>query len=653
MSWPGFLAPMNALLFLLLIPLIIFYFLKLKRPRVEIPSLALWRQVINDQRVNSPFQKFKRNLLLLLQLLVLVCLILAAMQPFMPSGAGEAVNIPVIIDKSASMAAREQPGGPTRLDVVKQEVQRLIDNLLPEQRLSIITVGATPQRLTEFTNNQRVLRAALDRIEVEEVPSRLEDALRMTQALSRTNSFQSVILYTDGNVPARINFELPFDVNYQLMPAGGANIGVTAVNARRTGASRWDVFVRVGGISGKQTAADVQLLQDGQVLDSQNVVLEARTDQRLDVNVDEPQTESIIDEMQSGDGPTARLIFSVDADAATALEVRLIPDGFDALEADNVAYLDLPVSRPLTVYCPLGLSSYRHALRARADVVVYPDDEGNGNAASYDLLITDVVSESELDAAVKLLVGLVPREVQPYVAIDSGVAEVVDWDRNCQLLQHVLLSDVQIVDEPKYATGASDGDLEEQGFEVLAFGRTGPLILQRRLGQKLEYNLLFHSDHSTLVYRVGFPIMVANAVEAAMMQAQLSEIRGAPTGTLPPTNLAAGTQFRVSGPGGVDETVQTSETGVLAGVAAPAVGRYVVYDGGRAVANLGVSLLSAGETSLRVVDRLDFSEVSVAAADTPLKSDKPLWTWFAVIAFGALLVEWWYFQRRPGGALAR
>ncbi|HEY4260851.1 MAG TPA: BatA domain-containing protein, partial [Schlesneria sp.] len=63
MNFPGFSALIHAWWFLLLIPLIIFYFLKLRRPRMEIPSLALWRQVVNDQRVNSPFQKFKRNLL--------------------------------------------------------------------------------------------------------------------------------------------------------------------------------------------------------------------------------------------------------------------------------------------------------------------------------------------------------------------------------------------------------------------------------------------------------------------------------------------------------------------------------------------------------------------------------------------------------------
>ena len=61
MSFFGFYALSGAWLFALLAPLVAFYFLKLKRPKLEIPSLVLWRQALTDQRVNSPFQRFKRN----------------------------------------------------------------------------------------------------------------------------------------------------------------------------------------------------------------------------------------------------------------------------------------------------------------------------------------------------------------------------------------------------------------------------------------------------------------------------------------------------------------------------------------------------------------------------------------------------------------
>src|SRR5215210_4200252 len=96
--FPTFTALSSAWLLLLLVPLVAFYFLKLKRPRQVIPSLVLWRQVLDDQRVNSPFQRFKRNLLLLLQLLLLALLILAAMQPLLRRAAGGSQRLPVLID---------------------------------------------------------------------------------------------------------------------------------------------------------------------------------------------------------------------------------------------------------------------------------------------------------------------------------------------------------------------------------------------------------------------------------------------------------------------------------------------------------------------------------------------------------------------------
>src|SRR5579864_7014560 len=239
MSWLPFVAVHWAHLFWLLVPLVIFYFLKLKRPRLEVPSLALWRSVLNDQRVNSPFQRFKRNLLLLLQVLLLVCLVLAAMQPFIPTGADHSDHLPVLIDTSASMAAVDETGL-SRLDRGRQEVRKLIDDLLPNQKLCLVAVSSTARRLTEFTNNQRVLRDALDQLEVSQVGSRLEDALRMAQAMARTVNIKTVVLYTDGNVPPEIDFELPFQLNFQKLPPAGRNIGITALNARR-GEERWDV----------------------------------------------------------------------------------------------------------------------------------------------------------------------------------------------------------------------------------------------------------------------------------------------------------------------------------------------------------------------------------------------------------------------------
>ena len=62
---------------------------------------------------------------------------------------------------SASMAAVDS-AGKSRLDIAKAEVGKLIDSMLPDQRLCLISVAGTARQLTDFTDNRRVLRDALE-----------------------------------------------------------------------------------------------------------------------------------------------------------------------------------------------------------------------------------------------------------------------------------------------------------------------------------------------------------------------------------------------------------------------------------------------------------------------------------------------------------
>ncbi len=630
MNWPGFYSLGNAWLFVLLIPLIIVYFLKLKRPRKEIPSLTLWRQVINDQRVNSPFQKFKRNMLLLLQMLLLLCLILAALQPFLPAGVEQANYTPILIDNSASMGAVDQSNGQNRLDIVKQDVLELIDNLPPDHRMSLITVSSSARRLTDFTDNKRVLRDALAGIEVDEVASQLDDGLRMAQALVRTVRFDSLLFFTDGNVPADVEFDLPFELNYQRLEGQGANIGVTSLNARRSSDSRWDIFVRIEGTPYAQTAAELELLQDGEIVGTESVLLERAADDEQTI-------------------PSQRLAFSVDSVGPSSLELRVKPDGFDALASDNVAHIDLPESRHLSVYAPLNLAAFRHALGARPDVDVYPTDESGQPAARYDLLITDTTGEANPEANVTIYVGVIPDDLSELIDVETGSGEVVDWQRNSPLLQHVELTDVQMADEPKTKDEIRDGDFEEQGYEILAFGRTGPLILKKRQGKSLAYYFLFHPDRSTLPYRVGFPILVANMVQAALDHADLAEVRANRTGIIAGQTLRPESHYVVETPDDQRIEIESNEEGLVPGISANRVGRYQYRESGDLVAEIGASLLAPAETSLRSIREIQFREVSVTSSDAAIETDQPLWPYFALAAFAFLLVEWWYFQKRPGG----
>jgi Ca-activated chloride channel homolog len=634
MSWlPGFsAAATGAWLFLALIPLIIFYFLKLKRPRLEVASLALWQQVISDQRVNSPFQKFKRNMLLLLQVIMLSLVALAAMQPFLRGNTEDSQYLPILIDTSASMAAVDDKGV-TRLDLAKEQVREIIEGMLPGQQITLVAVGSTARRLTEFTDNKPLLLNKLNEITATDVPSRFEDGLQLAQALTRTFKIDKVRLYSDGNLPTRtmptggqmaaVDFDLSYELEFFKLPPAGRNLGITALNARRASVDQWDVFVRVDAGSAASSSGQLEVLVNGAPLQ-------------------EPEPVSL------EPGTSQRLVFQVDATQPSRIEARLTADGHDALASDNRAYLDLPTGRELLIYCASGLATYRHALSNMPGILMDPDAAGKSTMTAYDLVISDTADDFAKEATTYLLVGAAPPDVQPLITRETGFAEVVDWKREAPLLQHVQLRDVAISDVPKRVPGIEDGDFEELGYEVLAYGTDSPLILRKRDGPKLYYALLFNTEMSTLPYRVGFPILIQNVVNESLQQASLSELKAVATGVLPPIDVEPKTNYRVTGPGAA-LNLASDENGLLDGVPAPTVGEYEVKSGGELIKQIGVSLINSTETSLAGVDEIQFREVKVGAENERVQTDKPLWGTLALVAFIVLLLEWWYFQKRPAG----
>jgi hypothetical protein len=138
-----------------------------------------------------------------------------------------------------------------------------------------------------------------------------------------------------------------------------------------------------------------------------------------------------------------------------------------------------------------------------------------------------------------------------------------------------------------------------------------------------------------------------NLVDVAMQRSGIAEARSVRTGVLAAMELAPDTVCEISGPAGRREE-KTGARGVLAGVAAPKVGRYRIACG-RSVRSVGAGLLSSAETSLMAVEAIRFREVAFDASSDPLRADKPFWYALALCAFGVLLCEWWFFQRRPGG----
>ena len=618
-------------------PIILFYFLKLRRPKAEVPSLALWRRVVNDKRVNSPFQRFRRNLLLLLQLLLLAALTFAAMQPFLNAGAGQAEYRVLLIDTSASMAATDARGV-SRLDLALEKAGEIVDGLGPGQQLALIAFDRNARTLQEFTDNPNLLEPALARLETKDVESDLGDALRLAGALARTAPIAEAILLTDGNLPPAEDVDLAFPVNYQRLPQAGPNVGVVALNARRSGTGAtedagWDLFVKLAASTA--TGAVVELYgEDGP-------------------GAGRPIATESVGFARADDSP--RLVFEVPADGPRAVTVRVVAEGGDSLSADDAAGVVLPPPRPLTAYCPTSQGLFRRALTLDPGAVqLFPKPNDSG-PPRFDLAFLDEPDAEENpapDATVRVFVGVIPADLAGLIETKVGYAEVVDWRQTAPALEHVQLQEVQITEEPAYlplpdGELAAAGDLEQLGYETLIDARTGPLMLRRREGARVDYHLLFDPATSTLPYRVAFPILVQNLIREATRAAALSEVRAVQTGSLPAVDVGEpGGEATVAGPDGT-RTLRADGGGMLTAVPADAAGLYTVTADGEERATFAAALLSPLETSLIGVEELEFNEVKVAAAGEAVASDRPLWHWLAAGAFVLLLAEWWAFHRRP------
>ena len=629
MNWPGFSFPVGAWFFTALIPLVILYFLKLKRPRLEIPSLALWQSVVNDQRVNSPFQKFRRNLLLLLQLILLSLVILALMQPFINAGNDDAEFLPVLIDCSASMSSKIDGSDQTRLEAAKEMAAEMIENLGGRGKIALFAFSSGGRRMTEFTDNTDLLLRGLEKIQPTHRASKLDEVLRMADAYGRSALVERVVIITDGNLNDRVEFELPFELDIRRVDGGGNNLGITEMNARRSGPNSWDVFVRVSGSAVDPIPADLVLRKDDQVVGRESIIASKEESERV--------------------------VFTIDTADSALLEAQLEPSEFDSLDIDNSVWLSLPEPRPLRVWTAESLYSWQHALNVTAELDL--DATAEPQAPEYDLIISDKPDLQGTHAPIVVYTGFIPEDLEDIVGlsdvdVDTTPVEIVDWLQTAPLLRHVRLRDVQIAEKTKFADDVTAQDLEDRGYEVLIHGAEGPLMLQKRRGLETEYFFLFHTDRSTLPYRLAFPILVTNVIEAALQQASLSEVAAAPTGVLPPIAVEADRSYEIRNTEGVSTTMKSSATGVLNGTPGETVSRYDVIDGDEVVASVGTGLLSSLETSLDSVAELQFAELKVDAEATKLvESDRDLWWPLAMLAFVFLLLEWWYFQRAKGGVV--
>ncbi|WP_397537352.1 BatA and WFA domain-containing protein [Rummeliibacillus pycnus] len=148
-----------------IIPLLvlIYYFFRKKYVIQDVSSTLFWREVMKETKVSPYLQHLQRNALFYLQMLTLLLMVFALLQPYIKSKTIAGEQIIWVVDTSATMLAKE--GNQTVFEKHRQEMLAL-SNQLDGKSVTIITIGAEPKIILRDEHNTAAIQKAIKELQV-------------------------------------------------------------------------------------------------------------------------------------------------------------------------------------------------------------------------------------------------------------------------------------------------------------------------------------------------------------------------------------------------------------------------------------------------------------------------------------------------------
>jgi hypothetical protein len=646
MNWPNFLAPWWGLLGLLAIPIVALYILRQKRPDQPISSTLLWNKVLADMRASTPFQKLRRNLLLLLQLLILAALVLTLMRPVVRAEAGHNKASVIVIDCTASMQATDGgPAGQTRLERAKDEARQLVDTMRPGDRIMLLADGGGMVQLRSgFSTSKAELKQLLDQVKPSDTTSDLSESLLLaatslkaigsdkpgeTAAKTEAVTAGKVWLFSDGagiHVPRAMGEDNGL-LQFVKIGQSANSVGITRLTITPVPKERKTYQVFAGLVNASQIERKVGVVlafgtkdnfMPGQakfvVLGPEaqgGVVFEKVVSDpgKLFVRVDDTGDDFLLDNTAYGILAPPRKV-----------KVTLVTRGSKVLEdfvkvASQVMEVDGRIIDP-TVYDP----------KADSDLVIFDGvvPPGNNYPKTDVLLIRPPGSAGGFK---------VTAEVQH--------PAVLRWKREDPVMQYVELGELVI---GKSLLVERDSEAVE-----LASSPEGPLIACKDFGANRRYFVAFSPLLESSWWRQpSLLIFLQNIVEQTRSRhfiglpqivtsgqaAKLWDVGGATGSDIVRIREPDGTEVEVAAKDGAAEFPGTDR-----------VGFYEVDSAGRK-GLFAVNLLSATESRIAPQSLQTGSGGNVEEAKGVASINKEVWAWLAAAALVVLLAEWYVYHRR-------
>ncbi len=639
---------------LLLAPVIVALHLwRVRYRRHTLSSTLLWSRVLAERTLQRPRRLPNRYLLLLLELAMLACAVLALARPSWAVARSHR-HVLVAIDTSLPMTATDVR--PNRLAQAKERAGQVIDTLGDGDTATLVDAGPEP-RVLATGGDRAALHHALDGLTTGYGSSALAGDLPLLSGLhAAAGPGDEIYLFAPLGTPTAA-------LDTLRRALRGVRIGLVGVTTDDRGVDGLTVSCLEGrgsngGSRGQGTEAGsceayAQLVNTGPRAITTRITATidgAATSQQVTL----PAQSSV--PIHLGLARTTR-----------TLELRL--DGHDTLPADDAAWAVVPPEKPMSRSVLLvtsdptsPLAQVLGAIPSLHLTTTTPDDTTiNDEAGRADLTVLDSTDSSILPGGNLLVIdpptgnpfygtGIVVS-VNGVTAIDAGSPLVRDAD-----LSSLILTTIVHAQLPSWA----HADVMSDGSPLLYSGTTGG----RRIAVlTFDPRTTMLNNPSNLDTLLAFPTLLRNAVDFLVPSATASTAAG--RAAVEPLVRLGQNQGPVRlqplstadvGPAQSDAQSALDVPPVSDIVALPPLrpGLYALDDGpGNARLQLAANASVAGNPATGA----DIAATTAAEAAAPapvapalLSPDvRPPWEGWALLAVLALIVlsiEWWYYARR-------
>ncbi len=620
----SFLAPLAFIGALLAAPIILLYMLRLRRREVTVSSTYLWQQVLRDQEANTPWQRLRRNLLMILQLIILALLVLALARPFITVPAISSRQTVLLLDASASMNATDMPNNRSRFRASQDEALAIINGMSPADRMAVIRVGASAEVLLSYSDDQTALRAAVQAARPGQGMADWETALTLAAAGGGGDDF-TMILLSDGGIDPGISLPqtLPSPI-YRPIGQSSHNLALTALATRAQPGQDLQLFARAENFGPEAANASVVIKLDGRLWQSSSGTLPA--------------------------GEGLSLSFTLDQ-AFSTIEAALIPDDpqQDLLALDNSAWASAPaagvrsallVSDDDNIFIEQILRSLPglDAVRADAARMTLP-------AEAFDLYIFDGWLPDVLPDGDMLIINP-PRSSTLFtlgpVTDSPGQPRITNPDHPLTAFLSVDNVNLRAL---RPVTSADWAD-------TLIAAERGALLLAGSDGNRQIALLPFDLADSDLPLQIAWPVLMANAVDwysPPSLSSQSAIGVDEPLSIRPPAGAA---ELTVTDPQGRATRLDinpdqvlftgTDQAGLYRITAQAADGQTLSEQ------TVAANLFSPQESRITPVepDALQLGGQSLGGDGIEQEGLREFWPLLALLALLVLLIEWVVYHRR-------